>query len=363
MIHTKGTGFQTPLSDTGSPAGQQNLLAYPHWIQGVIDNDILRDYEEPLTEVVSYLTSFTKGVATRYDGSVFMGVNWDGFVKSTCGTKVWYRRNEETDRVNKILLSIPGQVCERIGGHGSGILIQSLQHCYGVRFTRLDNKLSVPKRCFSRDDLLSAIQKRAYTGVRAEPETYTRHVFDSDGNYAPDDTFRFGSLSSDSYVKIYDSTRMHPDDPNKWHIEVTHKDGEAEEVGLEYLNIDKNDAKAFAQLSADLATSKVRFTDPEAKHTRKSNSPTVHWWATLLEQVQSRVIKPRRATPVKSFQRSKKWIEKQVAQTITAMAVAFGTNDLFDYLAKVIRETKPRLSDDWHALAEEYLYFYPAAPT
>jgi len=337
-----------PPTNRGSLLQKQFYQVQMHWLQCIVEG------KPVLFDVVDYVLSFTHGVPTIHDKAIKNGHMWDGYVSCTCGSKFYFLYGENTDEVVKILVFVPGSTCEHIGVFGTFLLMTNLRIFFDARYTRVDSKVRFPRSDVDFDQIILAGEKHNFKGARTKPKIVrsSEKFVNADLEY-DFYTIYFGSTESDSYARFYDSL-VH-DVAGHIDLEVVFKDGLADSFVDAFMEFDKNTPRQdIYQKIADFVLSKVTFIDRSSNQKNMSRHPVLDWWQNLLDKFNHRRIKPVAKKIRKTFQRFKNYLSRSVISGLTALCLAHGTNAVFDWLERQIREKKQYLSDEWLAMIEDY---------
>lgn len=350
-----GGTVKTPLSNTGFSLQTQAEAIRPtalfHWIQGVVTIPSAR-----LKEFVDFCLASSQGVPTYTPGQGrFCGVYWDNTIVSSCKALFLYKPDSLFSGYYRLLFSFTGSWCERLCLRDQVRLIMGLYHHWGANFTRIDVKYRIPSDMIDLKGLYELGRSGQIKGCR--PTSIKMDVSPYPDGKGESYSVYFGASGSDSRTVFYDPYVKHGV-KDACDIETRLFDGKALEFAknlVEYLPLgfEIEDAARFL---AAVAVGQISFIDRQSSK-NVTRAKFLPFWQKIVDSASGSLKIWSERIP-RTFERSRKWIKKQVLPTIAALMVLSGNHDLFfaELKTEVLRSI-PRISSEHLALIEESLQF------
>ena len=286
---------------------------------------------ENLKIIIPYLVAFTGGQPIYLPNQgKFMGCYWDNSVKSSCGFMALWKSADPRDPdcpIIKLWLSFPGSSlarCSRLFEflHLFASSMPGLKNPNDSLFwdfipTRIDVKSRSSSDHLKFQDILDAVAAGNYSGCGTSPKSITLSASGlAGGKFYP--TLYMGSPQSDSMTRFYDPFIKHGIE-GAIDIEIQLKDSKAIAFLQELQPYQpSDDPDSWLQILAAVSLGQISFID-RLSGDRPSRCDLLPFWHKFLEMVCSSPIKIFPVRPIKTFEKSLKWIEKQVIATFAAI--------------------------------------------
>ena len=150
-------------------------------------------------------------------------------------------------------------------------------------------------------------------------------------------TVYFGSRVSESFLRIYDKRAERMDegeeDPGLWiRVELELKGKKADMTAEMYI-------REGVPFLVGLLRGLIEFKEPSGDK-NKSRWDVAEWWDTFLDESQKRKLSIAPGEP--SLQKTKKWLERQVAPSVAFVTIAEG--GCVDFLYALVKSGHERLN-------------------
>ena len=329
------------------------------WLQGTC-----LCLKENLQIVIPYLLAFTGGQPIYLpDQGRFMGVYWDNTVNSSCGFMALWKSPNPTDPecpVIKMWISFPGSSlarCSRLfellhffASSMPGLLPPSDAILWDFIPTRIDVKSRSSSDHLQFQDILDAVAAGNFTGCGNSPKSITLSASGlAEGKFYP--TLYMGSPQSDSMTRFYDPFIKHVIE-GAIDIEIQLKDSKAIAFLHDFRNWrSSDDPDHWLQILAAVSLGQISFIDRSSAD-RPCRCKLLSFWHNFLTMVCSSPIKIFPTRPIKTFEKSLRWIEKQVFPTLHSIQLLW-PNQFEEWLEYLL--DKLRLSPELSSLIFEAL--------
>lgn len=260
------------------------------------------------------------------------------------GWLLWCSADERGERQG-VHIAFPSSCLDNLLAHGyNSTQLLNTVDLFEAKVTRIDiayddRPQDAQAGLLDLDTIIEAVKADAYVS-RARSVRLMQTLKGGKGT-----TLYFGSGQSDSLLRIYDKAAEQKLDDEHWvRVEIQLRRERAHALFLlltyEY-SVEDFDIGAVLLAVLDFKTP----TDDE----NKSRWPTVSWWAEFVNTV-SRIRLSKARTLQESVEKSKRWIERQVAPTL-AFLLSVYQGDM-DYLTGVMIEGLQRLSKTKRAIIQ-----------
>ncbi|QWO82635.1 MULTISPECIES: replication initiation factor domain-containing protein [unclassified Synechocystis] len=317
--------------------GGQHEVAI-HWIQGtfLINSGVTGEAElVPLQvkQLAQYVANATRETLEYCPGvGLPRGIYWEHSARFGCGSILaWHY---ESNGFWRVFLSIPGQVCERLGLMESARLVTGLKCHFGFAATRVDAKVRVSSWILTPQQAYQeGIQGNLSRVFDVSEQTSTVKGYTSMTAY-------FGSKGSNARTRIYDPYHNHGVIGGT-DIEAELKDEKAKEfvnvlADLYQTAVDEKDFSVCEQYVAGCAVGQVDFLD-RSTGKRASRCERCSWWQLVLDTVGTpcRVVGAKETT---SLINTAAWAVSQVVPALAALKRLTGGENLMSWLSVQINK-------------------------
>lgn len=228
----------------------------------------------------------------------------------------------------------------------------------GANFTRLDG--AIDNLCylneipyFTPDKLYRKVKDGCATSKFKKGKKVESFLIDDGKNLG--ETLYFGKEQSDMQIRIYekDLERLGAgeeleDDLTFWvRTEIQCRRDRAQALAIYIIN----DPDRLGDTLAGVLKNYLNFLIRNPNDSDKSRWKVCKWWLDFLGDVEP--LKLTMIAPDKTIERSRTWINKQVAPTLGMLFMASGSD--IDMIVDILNDGMDRVTDFQIAMADEYL--------
>jgi Replication initiation factor len=253
------------------------------------------------------------------------GTWYDSSMMCPFGAKILYRPNLKNLELVDMLVSVPGKICQRMGGSNIYSLIRSIVF-RGGRVSRIDINVDDCLRQLNFDDINKCAIAGRYTRFQCVGKI--ENIISS--GLRVGFTFNFGSRQSDTFIRIYDALPVHGVDATRFEIE--YKGDNANAIAKEIAKCG-NDETATETLGGLLSGS-IRFIKENRNH-NTSRIQSESWWESFCDRLaDARRVTPERIAAVLS--NKLQWIRNKCAKSLAIFKAYYGEHfrDEFEAVIK-----------------------------
>ncbi|KKT02154.1 MAG: Replication initiation factor family protein [Parcubacteria group bacterium GW2011_GWA2_43_17] len=265
------------------------------------------------------------------------------------------REDRETITKGKISVEIQGGALDSLSFEDLELFLDGV-NVFEPQITRLDVFFDDVHRVITPMKLYREVYEETAEGERVRWNFTPFHRIQPDTIGGRDgrikDGVKFGnrgSKGSGSFLRIYDKGLESDGENNaiRWELELS---GEKAQKAYNKIIGHNGDCEAMAKILSGLIGSCIDF----VYRTGEKNLDRLEryeWWDYLLTLLGFAEI--RRDKQTKTIAKTKKWVETQIKPSLTAIKMAFGDSEFFEWLLS-LTEVDAVLSAKHKAAVEEY---------
>ena len=343
LTQTKLKGFkcdQTPLSNTGSNSQvlqDSSLSVRVDWLQGTIRFRTL----EQLHEVISFIEGYTKEkYVMQPERGRFLGKQWHNSAQGIEGCLILYNLpSQESDEIGHAFISFTATILAGIDVRDVWRIAFGLVNCWSFKATRFDIAIDDFSRAITYEMIDAALGAGNFTGFRKSTSRRNRN---SKGKF-DGFTHTFGGRGSNWMGRFYDK-----DAESKGRIKSHRLEGEAHDELAQKMLADwlKLEPEEFEETSpvvlAGMVIGRIEFVH-RTTDKNISRAKPLDWWQAFKNRVGAS-IRHSIETVATSYERKRKWIERQVSVTLAMFKKVMGNGAFKQYLSGLLADGQERFT-------------------
>jgi Replication initiation factor len=338
----EGGTSNTPLNQHSAPLPSSPLEISVDWltfslpIHSLVDVDRHVHY---LRHILNDEFSLTPGRSA----SVTKGVVYSNTGRSTRGTSLkWNLPHESKDGKGRLLIQINGTSLRPLNFLERIDIVMTLLLEPDSRVTRIDLALDDYTRKITFEQLYEAQEKDNYSGFNISGISSSKTRGKARGN-----TYYFGSRHSGYFLRIYDKAVETDGEINAIRFELEAKQGRSEQIGALIYNSVGYSEQQLKKLFVDLITGSIDFIERRHDTTNLDRMKRLQWWQEFLDFVASSPLKFQLPKPERTLEKSRNWLNRQVASTLAMLHEVYGENQYSQIMRKLLQDGRSRF-DSYH---------------